>query len=60
MTPRAFLVVLRGRWRLLLAVFLVVAGSAVAVGLLLPGKYKATTQIVIDVKPDVCPQATRS
>ncbi|HZH06173.1 MAG TPA: chain length determinant protein EpsF [Lautropia sp.] len=52
MTLTQFLVVLRGRWRLMVVVFLAVTLAAGAAALLLPREYAATTQVVVDVKPD--------
>jgi chain length determinant protein EpsF len=51
-TLTQFLVVLRGRWRLMVVVFLAVTLAAGAAALLLPREYAATTQVVVDVKPD--------
>jgi succinoglycan biosynthesis transport protein ExoP len=51
-TLTQFLVVLRGRWRLMMMVFLAVVLAAVAAAILLPREYAATTQVVVDVKPD--------
>lgn len=48
-----FLAILRARWLSMLAVFATVVAVAVAVSLLLPKKYTASAQVLLDVKtPD--------
>jgi chain length determinant protein EpsF len=52
MSFHQFLLVLRARWILALSIFLAVAGSAVAVSLLLPKQYTAIASVVVDAKTD--------
>jgi chain length determinant protein tyrosine kinase EpsG len=53
MTLQQFLDILRARWKLAAVLFALVLGSAVAVSLLLPSRYTATAQVLVDVKsPD--------
>lgn len=47
-----FLGVLRSRWKLLLTVYLLIVGLVVGVSLLLPKRYTAETEVLIDMKPD--------
>ncbi|MDC8772070.1 chain length determinant protein EpsF [Roseateles albus] len=47
-----FLLVLRARWKVALAVFLITVVSTIVVSLSIPKKYAATASVVIDVKPD--------
>lgn len=52
MKLQQFLSILRARWLTALLVFALVVASVVAASLLLPKQYTATTQVVIDLKPD--------
>jgi succinoglycan biosynthesis transport protein ExoP len=53
MTLQQFLTILRARWGTVLLLFALVVGSAVAASLLLPKKYTAAAQVLVDVKsPD--------
>ena len=53
MTLQQFLDILRARWRLAAALFLLTLGTAVAASLLLPKKYTASAQVLVDMKsPD--------
>lgn len=47
-----FLLVLRARWKVALAVFLITVVSTIVVSLLIPKKYSASASLVVDVKPD--------
>lgn len=47
-----FLSILKARWWAALLVLVLTVGTTVAVSLLLPKQYTATTSLVIDVKPD--------
>ncbi len=50
MTLQQFLLILRARWKIVLGVLAVVVGTALAVSLLLPKTYTASTALVVDVK----------
>jgi succinoglycan biosynthesis transport protein ExoP len=52
MTFGQFLSILRARWLVALAVFLLVVLGTLAVSLLLPKQYKAIASVVVDYKPD--------
>ena len=53
MTFQQFLLILRARWLVGLAVLLVVVATTVAVSLVLPKQYSSATSVLIDVKsPD--------
>jgi chain length determinant protein tyrosine kinase EpsG len=53
MTLQQFLAILRGRWRLAMATMTLVVAAVVSVSLLLPKKYTAKAQVLVDVKgPD--------
>jgi len=52
LTLTQFIAVLRGRWKLALAVFATTVLLALAVTLLMTKKYTAVASIVMDVKPD--------
>src|ERR1039458_9240554 len=53
MSLQQFLLILRGRWRVALPIFLGVLALAVVVSFLLPNQYTATASVVADVsKPD--------
>jgi chain length determinant protein EpsF len=53
MTLHQFLLILRARYKVALLVFLVTVATTVAISLLLPKQYTASTAVVIDVKsPD--------
>lgn len=52
MTFTQFLNILRARWKLSAAVFLITVLTAVVLSLVLPKKYTATASVVVDVKPD--------
>jgi succinoglycan biosynthesis transport protein ExoP len=53
MTLQQFLDILRARWRLASLLFALTLGATVGVSLLLPSKYTATSQVLIDLKsPD--------
>lgn len=53
MTFQQFLLILRARWLVILLTFLLVVGTTVALSLLLPKKYTASTAVLVDVKtPD--------
>jgi chain length determinant protein EpsF len=53
MNPQQFLRILRARYRIALLILLATVAVTVAVSLLLPKQYRATTSVVIDVKsPD--------
>ncbi len=47
-----FVSILRARWKLALAVFLLIVGLGVAVTLLLPKQYTASASVVVDARPD--------
>lgn len=46
------LAILRARWKGVLAAFLLIVGSVIAVSLMLPKQYTATAQVVVNFKPD--------
>lgn len=50
MTPYQLLLILRARYKLVLATLLVTVLAAGVVGFMLPPKYKASTQLVVDFK----------
>ena len=50
MTLQQFLLILRARWKIVLGVIATVVGTALAVSLLLPKTYTASTALVVDVK----------
>lgn len=52
MTLPQILAVLRARWRLIAAVFALIAGAVFAAGLLRAPTYSATARVVLDLKPD--------
>jgi chain length determinant protein EpsF len=53
MTLGQFLTILRARWLAAFLTFAVIVGSTLAVSLLLPKKYEAVAQVIVDVKsPD--------
>ncbi|MES2978498.1 MAG: chain length determinant protein EpsF [Pseudomonadota bacterium] len=53
MTLHQFLLILRARYRVALAIFLLAMAAALAVSLLLPKKYTAQTAVLVDVRsPD--------
>ncbi len=52
MTFRQFLAILRARWMIAGAFFLLIAGGTLLISLLLPKSYSATASVVIDLKPD--------
>jgi chain length determinant protein tyrosine kinase EpsG len=53
MTLQQFLDILKARWKLALLLFALTLGSAVGVSLVLPSKYTATAQVLVDMKsPD--------
>ena len=52
MNFKQFLAILRARWVIAMAVFLLVAGGTLLVSLLLTKTYTATASVVIDVKGD--------
>ena len=53
MTLQQFLTILRARWGTVLLLFSLTVGAAVAASLLLPKKYTAAAQVLVDVKsPD--------
>ncbi|MBK7663913.1 MAG: chain length determinant protein EpsF [Sterolibacteriaceae bacterium] len=53
MTFQQLLLILRARWLVILLTFLIVIGITVALSLLLPKKYTASTAVLVDVKtPD--------
>ncbi len=47
-----FISILHARWKLALAVVLMIVGTAVVVSLLLPKQYSATASVVLDIGPD--------
>lgn len=47
-----FLGVVRSRWKTLLAIYLGIVALVVGVSLVLPKRYTAETQVLIDMKPD--------
>jgi succinoglycan biosynthesis transport protein ExoP len=52
MTITQLFSILRARWRISLAVFLVVVISVVGISLLLPKQFSAVASVVVDAKPD--------
>ena len=52
MTFGQFLSILRARWLVALAVFLVIVLGTLVISLLMPRQYKAIASVVIDSKPD--------
>lgn len=52
MTFGQFLSILRARWVVALAVFLLTVATTLVVSLLLPNQYTATASVVMDAKPD--------
>ena len=53
MTLRQFLSILRSRWAVALGTFAVIVATALGGSLLIPKRYTATTQVLVDVKsPD--------
>jgi len=52
MTFGQFLSILRARWIVALAVFVLTVATTVVVSLLLPNQYTATASVVMDPKPD--------
>ena len=53
MTLGQFLTILRARWWVVVLTLAVVAGTTVIVTLLLPKKYSASAQVIVDIKsPD--------
>ncbi len=53
MTLQQFVDILKARWALALALFALTLGSAVGLSLVLPSKYTATAQVLVDMKsPD--------
>ena len=53
MTLQQFLLILRARYKIILSILLVTVSTTLAVSLMLPKQYSATTAIVLDVKsPD--------
>ena len=50
MSLQQFLLILRARWKIVLGVLATVVGTALAVSLLLPKTYTASTALVVDVK----------
>ena len=53
MTLQQFLTILRARWGIVALLFSLALGTAVGVSLLLPKKYTASAQVLVDVKsPD--------
>jgi succinoglycan biosynthesis transport protein ExoP len=53
MTLQQFVEILKARWKLALLLFMLTLGTAVAVSLMLPSKYTASAQVLVDMKsPD--------
>ena len=52
MTLGQFLAILRARWRLALALIVLIVSTTLVVSLMLPKEYSATASIVADPKPD--------
>ena len=52
MTFAQFLSILRARWKIAVAVLLLVVAATLVASLLLPKQYKAVASVVVDFKPD--------
>lgn len=50
MTFQQFILILKARWKIILLIFSVVVGTAVAISLILPKQYSAATSVLVDVK----------
>jgi len=52
MSAQEFLLIIRGRWRVVLSIFGLVTLAALGVSLLMPIRYTATASVLVDAVPD--------